>query len=291
MYHGDLKDNPHPRYPGELSSYDRLVHLINGYDTAIRYVDDQVARIVKMLKDAGVYDDTVIVISADHGENFGQLGIYTEHGTADDGTCHIPMIVKYPGKPAGKTDAGLHYHLDWAPTLMDLMGRDKPQVWSGESYVSAFDGAIETGRDQLVISQCAHVCQRSVRWDKVSIHADVSRRVPPVPEGDGVRPRSGPDGAARPRGVAPRELCKEGMHRLAAWHDEQMMLLAQSSRPDKRDPLWTVISEGGPFSRKPDPRRPRRLQGLPRPPRRTPADPKAPRVCGSVTRSSFSGGR
>ena len=35
-----------------------------------------------------------IIVSADHGENLGELGIYVEHGTADDATCHVPFVIK-----------------------------------------------------------------------------------------------------------------------------------------------------------------------------------------------------
>src|SRR5690606_27219772 len=138
------------------------------YDTAIRYVDDQIAAIVKMLKDAGVYDDTVIVISADHGENQGELGIYGEHGTADHATCNIPMIVRWPGMKRGHVDHGLHYNLDWAPTCLELLGSNvpAPELWDGQSYAAAIRDGADAGRDELVVSQCAHVCQRSVRFGK-----------------------------------------------------------------------------------------------------------------------------
>ncbi|MEL7238013.1 MAG: sulfatase, partial [Planctomycetota bacterium] len=82
-----------PRVPDRLDSMDKLKQWIDGYDTAIRYVDDAIAKIVAMLKEAGVYDETTIVISADHGENQGHLGIYGEHATADHATCNIPLIV------------------------------------------------------------------------------------------------------------------------------------------------------------------------------------------------------
>ena len=79
------------------------------------------ARVVAILKQAGVYEETAIIISSDHGENFGELGIYAEHGTADNITCRIPMIIKWPGGAKGTVADGLHYNLDWGPTLMDLL--------------------------------------------------------------------------------------------------------------------------------------------------------------------------
>ncbi|MEM8495377.1 MAG: sulfatase-like hydrolase/transferase, partial [Planctomycetota bacterium] len=161
MY-GDSDTETFPRTPKAIVDRPTLKQWIDGYDTAIRYVDDAIAEIVRMLKDAGVYDETVIVISADHGENQGDLGIYGEHGTADQGTCHIPFIVKWPGMRAGVRDDGLHYHLDWPATCLDLLGESErcPEVWDGASFAATLKDGEAAGRDELILSQCAHVCQR-----------------------------------------------------------------------------------------------------------------------------------
>jgi len=164
MY-GPGKPDKFPRETETIHDQATMKHWIDGYDTGVRYVDDRVGWIVAQLKAAGVYDDTAIIISADHGENLGELGIYSEHGTADRGTCHIPMIIKWPGGKPGHVDHGLHYNIDWAPTVMELLGRDRNDLWDGQSYASTILNGADAGRDDLVISQCCHVCQRSVRWD------------------------------------------------------------------------------------------------------------------------------
>src|SRR5699024_8028398 len=96
--------------------------------------------------------------------NMGQLGIYGEHGTADQGTCRIPMIIRWPGHKQNHVDDGLHYHLDLLPTIADILGEEPASSWDGKSFCSALLTGNETNRDYLVISQCAHVCQRSVRF-------------------------------------------------------------------------------------------------------------------------------
>src|SRR5690606_27149940 len=106
----------YPRYPGSIITRKDLRRVINGYDTGVRYVDDHVGRIIEKLKTAGVYEDTLIIISADHAENLGELGIYGEHGTADSATCRIPMIIKLPGGATG-VNSKFHYNVDLAPTL------------------------------------------------------------------------------------------------------------------------------------------------------------------------------
>ena len=234
-----------PRHPWSLTSPAELRRMIDGYDTGIRYVDDQIGRIVSQLKEAGVYDETVIIISADHGENQGELGIYGEHGTADVGTCRIPLIIKWPGLAAGENTA-LHYNLDLAPTLMDLMGGDQCPLWDGESYADALrNGSVDAGRDEVVISQCAHVCQRSVRWDNwiyLRTYHDGFHLFPPemLYDLNGDSHEQNDIAAQHP------DICREGAWRLSRWHDEQMQKLATTGE-DVTDPLWTVINEGGPF--------------------------------------------
>jgi len=89
------------------------------------------------LEAQGVMDDLVIIITADHGENMGQLGIYGEHGTADHVTCHIPMIIRWLGGQKGTVDTGLHYHLDLGSTMAELLGKSPSKSWDGQSYAPA----------------------------------------------------------------------------------------------------------------------------------------------------------
>ncbi|GAA3401250.1 sulfatase [Paenibacillus hodogayensis] len=235
----------YPRHPGELLDMDGLRQMIDGYDCGIRYMDEHIGKLFASLEQAGFMDDLVIIITADHGENMGQLGIYGEHGTADQGTCHIPMIVRWPGmtKP-GHVDTGLHYHLDLGPTLAELLGKPPAASWDGQSYAAALNAQEECGRDYLVVSQCAHVCQRSVRF------------------GDWLYMRTYHDGyhlfdeemlfhlgddPYEQHNVAQqhKDVCKDAVYYLNQWHDERMR-----SMPYDSDPLWTVMKEGGPYHAK-----------------------------------------
>jgi len=247
----DANSDKFPREATRIDSMDNLRKWINGYDTAVRYVDDQIKWIVDKLKEQGVYEDTAIIISADHAENLGELGIYSEHGTADRGTCHIPLIIKWPGGKAGTSDDSLRYNLDLAPTMMDLIGGEQQPIWDGRSYA----GRVAEGQrsdddwDELVISQCCHVCQRSVRWRDGKNEYLYMRT---YHDGFHLFPQEMLyDLAADPHeqnDLAPDhpELCQEGAWRLAKWHDEQMQKMAVECS-DVVDPLWTVIHEGGPF--------------------------------------------
>lgn len=237
----DNRTNPnYPRHPGELTNMDDVRSVIDGYDIGVRYVDDHIGQVIEALKQQGVDDDLVIIISADHGENLGELGIYAEHGTADEATCHIPMIVRWPGMKRGTEDTGLHYHLDLMPTLAELFDKEPAQTWDGQSYAAALTEGLDAGREYLVVSQCAHVCQRSVRFQ------------------DWLYTRTYHDGfhlfnqemlfqinddphEQWNRAEQSRAICKDAVYYLNEWHDEMMQ-----SMPFDVDPLWTVMKEGGP---------------------------------------------
>ena len=240
---GDTKN--WPRIPARITDRASLKKWIDGYDTAIRYVDDCIRAIIDKLKAAGVYDDTAIIISADHGENQGELGIYGEHGTADQGTCNIPMIIKWPGGVRAHVDTALHYHLDLAPTIIDLVGGDKSELWSGRSYADTVRSGAAQGHEDIVISQCCHVCQRSVRFDRWLY-------IRTWHDGFHLFPRemlfdieSDPHELHDLAGEKP-DVCREGAWRLMRWHDAQMQIMAETAS-DVVDPMWTVIAEGGPF--------------------------------------------
>ena len=258
----DSDTHSHPRTPAKITDRASLKQWIDGYDTAIRYVDDAVGRLFDKLQAAGVWDQTAVIVSADHGENQGDLGIYGEHGTADQGTCHIPMIVKWPGTEAdaaaGSVDKALRYHLDWPPTCLDLLDRASgggdspppglPAAWDGQSYAPVLTGAPDPGRDELILSQCAHVCQRSVRFNQGPHHWLYLRTYR-----DGLHPFPKHmlfDLAADPHeqndvaGEHP-EVIRDAVFRLMDWHDAAMATVVRDCS-DVVDPMVTVLAEGGP---------------------------------------------
>lgn len=240
MYSNDT--NPDfPRQPGEVRDMDEMRKLIDGYDCGIRYADEHVGRILNALEKKGVLDDTVIIVSSDHGENYSELGMYAEHGTADHATCHIPMIIRWPGKKQGHVDSGLHYNLDLAPTLSGLAGFEPSEFWDGQSYAAALDGA-ECGRDYLVLSQCAHVCQRSVRWgDHLwmktwhdGFHCFDEEMLFDLKADPMETVNIAADDAA---------LCKEAEAKYLEWHQQMLDTMPEGWG----DPMETVLEEGGPL--------------------------------------------
>ncbi|MEI6521250.1 MAG: sulfatase-like hydrolase/transferase, partial [bacterium] len=237
----DNNENPkYPRQPGEIENMDNWKRFIDGYDCGIKYMDDHIGKILKSFAAAGVLDDMVIIISSDHGENMGELGIYAEHATADCITTRIPMIIKWPGYIKDHIDKGLHYNLDLLPTLAELFDLPLESAWDGKSYKDAFYGK-ECGRDYLVVSQCAHVCQRGVRfdnWHYIRTYHDGYHLFPQEMLFDiTIDPHEENDIA-----LLRRDICNEAASKLLSWHDEMMALMDFAE-----DPMHTVLREGGPL--------------------------------------------
>jgi arylsulfatase A-like enzyme len=229
-----------PRHPGEVRNMRDLRRFMDGYDCGIAYLDSPNGQIFDALEKKGVMDNLAIIITSDHGENLGEFGIYGEHATADQPTCHVPMIVRWPGCKAGRVDEGLHYQLDFAPTLADLLGHPPFPGWDGRSYAASLLRGENCGRDYLVLSQCAHVCQRSVRvedWLYVRTYHDGYHLFPEEMLFD----LAGDPYQQRDRAGARPEVCQRAAALLAKWHTEMMRTM-----PSDADPLWTVMREGGP---------------------------------------------
>ncbi len=232
-----------PRHMGEVRDLTDFKRMIDGYDCGVRYVDEHIGRILNALADAGVLEDTAVIVTSDHGEDLGELKCYGEHGCSDYITHRIPMLIRWPGcrQGHGHVDDGLHYSLDLAPTLAEFLTVEPKPQWQGRSFAPAFCGGDGNGRDHLVLSQCCHGAMRSVRfgpWQYIRVIHDFYHLYPREMlfnvEEDPHETRN--LALERP------EVCAEAARMLLTWHEDQMMQM-----PDAIDPLWTVMREGGPY--------------------------------------------
>jgi arylsulfatase A-like enzyme len=231
------------RQPMQIDSMAEVRRMFDGYDTGVRYADEHLGQVLNALADEGVLDETVIVVSADHGENLGELNIYGDHQTADLITTHVPLIIRWPGASApgrGRVDTALHYQADFAATLIEMLGGTVPEIWDGASFAAAFREGREAGRDYLVVSQGAWSCQRSVRFDDWICIRSYHDGHHGFPEHMLFDVRSDPH---EQRNLAPEhpEVVARAMFLLDDWHGRMMRTATHG-----QDPMWTVMQEGGP---------------------------------------------
>jgi len=95
------------------------------YDGAIAWVDDQIGRLVGYLREEELLDETLLVVTADHGHNFGEHGIFSDNVGLYDTSIHVPLVVYHPEHEPGRFD-GLVQLTDVAPTVADYTGIDIP---------------------------------------------------------------------------------------------------------------------------------------------------------------------
>ena len=112
------------------------------YDGGIAFVDAQVGRVVSYLKAKGLYDRTLIVVAADHGEGLGEHGEKTHGFFIYDTTLHVPLIFKLPsGTGSQKSVVADAANLaDILPTVLEIIGASSLKEVQGRSLVSSIAG-------------------------------------------------------------------------------------------------------------------------------------------------------
>lgn len=109
------------------------------YYASVTFVDEQIGRIVKALKEKGIYDNTIICFTSDHGDMMGDHNHWRKT-YAYEGSSAIPYIVKFPkdmkvARPAGSTIENPVELRDFLPTFLDLAGSEVPADMDGKSLV------------------------------------------------------------------------------------------------------------------------------------------------------------
>ncbi len=111
-------------------------------------VDAQVGRLLGALDDFGATDDTVVLVTSDHGEMLGDHSLMSKLGFYDE-AFHIPLIIRAPGflgeKIAGRVVDGFTENVDVMPTVLDLIGSEVPRQCQGKSLRPFLDGSVSDG--------------------------------------------------------------------------------------------------------------------------------------------------
>ena len=122
---------------------------VNLYDAELRWSDWALGELMSYLKKIGAYDNTLLIVTADHGEALGEHR-YQWHATCPyDETLHIPLLIKFPGndRPVGRIRA-LTETVDILPTILDLLRAEAPDgVLQGKSLIPLLAGKAEELHD------------------------------------------------------------------------------------------------------------------------------------------------
>ncbi len=107
------------------------------YDAEVRYTDDHIAAIVRKLRARGLWDRSLFILTADHGESLGEHGYYFQHGWfLYDDCLRVPLLLRAPGIfPAGRRVRRSVSLVDVTPTVLDILGLPRREALEGRSLL------------------------------------------------------------------------------------------------------------------------------------------------------------
>jgi choline-sulfatase len=132
-----LYDPHYPYRPPEPYSRD---YADRPYDGEIAFADEQVGRLLRFLKDKGLYQNTVIVLAGDHGESLGEHGEKTHGFFIYNATMHVPLIIHLSGKSRALVVSDPVSLVDLMPTVLAAAGVEIPQQVQGKSLLPVIRG-------------------------------------------------------------------------------------------------------------------------------------------------------
>ena len=129
----------HPKH----SKSDIRDHFLQLYDEDIFFNDRQFGRLIKKLKELGIYDSAIIVLLSDHGEEFLDHGHWAHGRTLYSEQLQIPLLMKLPGQVgSGRKITSVAQHIDLLPTILASIGMEAPAEVEGESLIPLIRGPI-----------------------------------------------------------------------------------------------------------------------------------------------------
>jgi arylsulfatase A-like enzyme len=138
----DFEDSPH--YEEDLAA------LRRSYAERVRLIDDAVGRLRALLEELGQWDDTLLIVTSDHGEAFFEHGLERHDYVPFDEVMKVPLVVSWPRRLAPRVVSGLAWQLDLLPTIAGLAGLDPPQRGGGLDLSAVLEGRASLPEGRVV---------------------------------------------------------------------------------------------------------------------------------------------
>ena len=155
----DVADDPHSQRLRHVCDMGReplseaqVRNARRAYHGAVSHVDEQFGRILAALQAAGLAEDTIVIVTADHGDMLGERGLWYKMNFFE-GACRVPLIVHAPGRFAPRRVAASVSHVDLLPTLVELAHGETipppyPDAPDGRSLLPQLNG--QPGHDEAI---------------------------------------------------------------------------------------------------------------------------------------------
>jgi len=146
-------------------------YIIALYDDCIRMVDLGLNGLFDELRQRNLYDSAMIIVTGDHGESFGEHGLFL-HREVYESCCRVPLIIKFPhGRFKGRRITGIVQLIDIFPTILDVLGLTVPVETDGRSLIGLLEGTTDP-RKFAYIKRLDYRAVRSSEWKLVRDNLD-----------------------------------------------------------------------------------------------------------------------
>ena len=148
---------------------EKLEHIIGLYDNGIAYMDKYIGDLFAILKEEGLYDNSIIIITADHGEAFGEHGYFSHDNYCHDEEIHVPLIMQLPvalHAEGATVFEGLVEITDLVPTILDYLSIPSSPM-DGISLRTAINGSMNPEKYIYGLTSRTVWFIRSKKWKLV----------------------------------------------------------------------------------------------------------------------------
>ncbi len=164
---------PYHKYQ-KFGRFSSLPGIYASYDSGIRFVDTQLASLFKYLRETGAMENTLLIVTSDHGESMFEHGRYIGHSfTLSDGEVRVPLLVKLPNsRETGRRD-DLVQLVDLFPMMMDEAGVERRAKVAGRNPLVEHE--LPGAQSRWVHGEASHTGARYIRterWKIISATAD-----------------------------------------------------------------------------------------------------------------------
>ena len=123
----------------------RQKKVMGAYFASVSFMDAQVGKLLKTLKDEGLEDNTIVIMTSDHGYHLGEHDFWAKLGLREE-SARVPLIIKVPGKKAAVCNSFVEL-VDLYPTISEVCGLSVPERIQGKSLAKALDDPEYSVRD------------------------------------------------------------------------------------------------------------------------------------------------
>jgi len=125
------------------------------YDGAVAYMDACIRRLFTALEELGIEEETLVVITADHGETLNEHECYYDHHGLYESNLVIPLVLRFPGKlPVGTRISDQTEMKDLMPTILELLGIQTDIAFDGSSLLAYLDGEVPEQLPGMYLTEC-----------------------------------------------------------------------------------------------------------------------------------------